>query len=408
MGTITSTLNPLTSSAVAALSIIHLIGVNCMYGLVYRNGYIQALLDLKNNGPHVLPGSDDPILTCFTGIKPIDQLLTLAGVMFSNVTDGSRPELSLYGFYFAGQLVSIFTIMTIEGLREGNAGGALSLYVPRDFLLGTFLLTNTSRYPLWGCAMQATGYGFTMPIWSILSLLCSNTVGSWSKDLAKSIRIKDPAYLDTLPRSLIIGYIVPTILMAVPISSNTLHQWLGGLWQGFPVWVALAQWSLKNIPWLWFQASNAKERLNNRYLLHSAYLFAFTLTSGSHLATFGTIAARDLFPSLFPEWARDTLTLKNVFVPPNPQNPGLKSSMAAAIHNFFQYDQYIGSIAALAWASTAWASSRKSGLGFKDWAWLVSQLVGVSLVGGPAGAMIALMWNRDESLLEDDDLWDDN
>lgn len=98
-----------------------------MYGLVYRNGYIEALINLKDHGPHYLPGSDNPILAYFTGIKPLDQVLTLAGVMFANVTDGSAPQLSLYGFYFAGQLVSIFTVMIIEGLRHGNKGGVMSL-----------------------------------------------------------------------------------------------------------------------------------------------------------------------------------------------------------------------------------------------------------------------------------------
>jgi hypothetical protein len=123
----TSPLGTMSKPAAAALSVFHLLGVNSMYGLVYRNGYIQALLDLKQHGPHFLPGSTNPILTFFTGIPPLDKLLTLAGVMFANVTDGSTPQLSLYGFQFAGQLVSIFTVMTIEALREGNGGGLVSL-----------------------------------------------------------------------------------------------------------------------------------------------------------------------------------------------------------------------------------------------------------------------------------------
>ena len=112
---------------VAALGLIHAFGVNSMYGLVYRNGYIQALINLWKNGPYVLPGSDVPILTKFTGLRVLDNVLTLAGVMFANINDGSTPQLSLYAFHFAGQLVPILTVFMIEGRRRGNRGNIISL-----------------------------------------------------------------------------------------------------------------------------------------------------------------------------------------------------------------------------------------------------------------------------------------
>jgi len=98
-----------------------------MYGLVYCNGYIDALLRLRDHGPHVLPGSNITILKRFTGIGLLDKALVLAGVMFANVTDGSTPQLSLYGFQFAGQLVPMFTVMMIEAARRGNKGNIISL-----------------------------------------------------------------------------------------------------------------------------------------------------------------------------------------------------------------------------------------------------------------------------------------
>jgi hypothetical protein len=98
-----------------------------MYGLIYRNGYIDALLELKAKGPHLLPGSTHPILARFTRIGLLDKAHTLAGVMFANITDGSAPHASLYGFHFGGQLVSIFSVMVIEGSREGNCDNLLRL-----------------------------------------------------------------------------------------------------------------------------------------------------------------------------------------------------------------------------------------------------------------------------------------
>ncbi|KAF2792470.1 hypothetical protein K505DRAFT_246593 [Melanomma pulvis-pyrius CBS 109.77] len=125
----------MTPLTVAALSVIDVYGMNSMYVLVYCSGYIKALINLKVHVPHYFPGSHNPILTYFTGIKPLDQVLTLAGVTFVNVTDGSAPQLSLYGFYFAGKLVSIFTVMIIEGVRDGNKGVSCHCKHPGSFVL---------------------------------------------------------------------------------------------------------------------------------------------------------------------------------------------------------------------------------------------------------------------------------
>lgn len=117
-----------TRVSIAAITLIHAFGVNSMYGLVWRNGYIQALLKLQEGGrPYFLPGSSTPILTTFTGIRPLDQVLTLAGVLFANINDGSAPQLSLYAFHFAGQLVSVFTVLLIEGRRRGSRRSVMAL-----------------------------------------------------------------------------------------------------------------------------------------------------------------------------------------------------------------------------------------------------------------------------------------
>ncbi|KAF2245918.1 hypothetical protein BU26DRAFT_58521 [Trematosphaeria pertusa] len=153
------------------------------------------------------------------------------------------------------------------------------------------------------------------------------------------------------------------------------------------------------------ETSPLDDRMENRSFLRRAYLFAFASTSISHVATFATIAARNLFPPLFSPLAQETLTLNQVFLPPYFRAPGPMESMAVGIHNFFQYDQYVGSTAALVWAAATRANSRKSAMTFKDWACLVGELVGVGLIAGPAGALVSLMWNRDDCVLSDDDLY---
>jgi hypothetical protein len=63
--------------------------------------------------------SSNPILTTYTFIRPLDQLLTFSTVLFANITDGSTPQLSLFAFQFTGQWASIMTIIIMESLREG-------------------------------------------------------------------------------------------------------------------------------------------------------------------------------------------------------------------------------------------------------------------------------------------------
>jgi hypothetical protein len=110
---------------VLILGVIQVFGADAMYGQVFRNGYIDALIRLRDVGPHHLPGSMTPILKRYVGIRQLDDLLVLASVLFANVRDGSRPELSLYAFQFAGQLVPIFAIVFVEGLRVGSGRNAL-------------------------------------------------------------------------------------------------------------------------------------------------------------------------------------------------------------------------------------------------------------------------------------------
>jgi hypothetical protein len=111
------------SRAALLLAATQLFGLNSMFGQVYRSGWVNAVLQIfSSSDPSVavLPGSQTPILKLYTGFRSLDKLLMLAAVMFVNVTNGSNPALSLYAIQFGGQLVPVFAVMMIEGLRAGN------------------------------------------------------------------------------------------------------------------------------------------------------------------------------------------------------------------------------------------------------------------------------------------------
>src|SRR5690606_33576065 len=104
-----------------------ILGLRSMYGLIYQHGYYDALFRLMKEGPYVLPGSTTPMLTFYCGVPPLDRLLTLASVMFANVTDGSCPQLSLYAVHFAGQFLGVLLLIMIEASRGRNRSSSFRL-----------------------------------------------------------------------------------------------------------------------------------------------------------------------------------------------------------------------------------------------------------------------------------------
>lgn len=109
------------------LSILLIVAFDSMWGFIFRNGYYDALVRLRDIGPHLLPGSNTPLQERYTGIGPVDYWLTVLQAVFANIFDGTAPKLSIYAFYFAGQLVPVITVMCVEGYREGNKENVISL-----------------------------------------------------------------------------------------------------------------------------------------------------------------------------------------------------------------------------------------------------------------------------------------
>lgn len=72
--------------------------------------------------------------TVYSHIRPLDATLTSLIPFFWQVVTGETPELSLFGIYMGGQLLSCLALVLIEGERKGNARGGVGLYVfPSSF-----------------------------------------------------------------------------------------------------------------------------------------------------------------------------------------------------------------------------------------------------------------------------------
>ncbi|KAH6678746.1 hypothetical protein B0J14DRAFT_635823 [Halenospora varia] len=185
--------------------------------------------------------------------------------------------------------------------------------------------------------------------------------------MAQSIRPRSTNELDDLIPSMILGYVVPTLLMAIPFPSLVLHQWLGGFWQGYPVWVTPIQYG---IGFCSFQSFKWRSDVSDRNL------------KAVPNSVLGPCSQYLDFPK--------RLSSATILV------------MAIGILNFSHHDQYVGSTAAIVWAATLWVKVCKQGMSLKKWLWLVGKIFRISIVAGPGAAVVSLIWNRDELILHED------
>ena len=162
-----------------------------------------------------------------------------------------------------------------------------------------------------------------MPLYAISHLLLSPTSTPARPILAQVVRMRDVLFVKILGPSILLGYVLPSILLAIPTFLPVLHQWLGGLWQGFPVWIILLQyaWKFRNLgfgsttreddPPLFSERTTASDRIDKNETPHSAYIFAFGVSAATHLTTLCIFGARQIFPSLFSP----VLNFHDVFLP---------------------------------------------------------------------------------------------
>lgn len=87
------------------------------------------MVQVRDVGPRVLPGTTAPLRTSYTGIYRLDQQLAALCLFFWQLVDGSQPNASLLSFHFAGQIAAGWGILTMEKLRSGNRGRIIALQV---------------------------------------------------------------------------------------------------------------------------------------------------------------------------------------------------------------------------------------------------------------------------------------
>ncbi|KAL8860627.1 MAG: hypothetical protein Q9178_002980 [Gyalolechia marmorata] len=302
------------------------------------------MAEIRDNGPHVLPFSDKVALKrVYTGVGPIDYQLTTLMLFFYNILDGSHPHASLQAYQFVGQLITGWSLLVLESLRESNRGRLIS------FKLSDFL--------------------------------------------------PHPAKLQSIPYSITIGFVTPTILMALPapsVISYEKKQLFIAIWQAFPLWVGICQIGIPVLRSLFIDDVTPK-RTNTQIIDSMRRIYATMLVVAvvTRISSWTISISAILFPGIFAPEVGSLLKPSKVFGPA-AATPSVKMpSLAAGSFQLLQYDEMIGGTAMVLWSASLYSNAIGS-KGLADWASLAMKGIVILALAGPQGLAVAAVWARDE------------
>lgn len=316
------------------------------------------------------------------------------------------------------QFAAGWTIMLLETVRVGNRGRVVSY-------AGIF-----------GLMVQNISWTITLPVWLSLHLLTSPIADigqEGSRSTAwKALGVYNPWDTILVPLSVVQAFIVPAVLMSLPPSllnhSAAAHYGWNAVWQAFPLWNVLILAILRRTPLANDASSSGEERGRPRTKatadpaqeppsVSCVYNFALVLVISTHVPTLAVSLLPDSLRSFLVSstpFLSDYLsslitrgTFVDIFVPQSwPFSPHqltvvptayASGDLAPLAAQFLQYDLLVASVPFFLWALyLRQASTRDANLYdalVKAGLWLV--------IGGPSGAVIVLLKQRDSDVTED-------
>jgi hypothetical protein len=230
-----------------------------------------------------------------------------------------------------------------------------------------------------------------MPLYFALNLQTSPTSSTISSPGIVTSITSDPRELIALPASVLLGYVLPAVMMALPsprFSTFVSHQYLIAVWQFFPIWVALIQLLIKRL--LPTPSSIIKNTSRNQQYIYAArivYIFGLLIPAIMQLSTlYLLVKTGPLSLSLF--------NASTVFLPPLLSDAKVDSFAHGVLH-LLQWDMIFACGAALLWASYLYYSVKTH----VSWIGMIAKLVLLIVLFGPGGAALAIVWDRDEFIL---------
>ena len=250
--------------------------------------------------------------------------------------------------------------------------------------------------------MQNLGFAPAVPMFLAFHLWTSSVVDQpWPEAI-----FIDQTQLKALPVSFVLGYIVPTIAMALPeprIISLPQKEAFCALWQAFPFTIYLVQL----ITALLISSSTPSHtslsgtQKNANFLRNLRYVYVFGLACSAiiHLGTWTLSICSLLFPIIFAPGVATLLHPANVFGLTSLLSEVKAPSPGDGVKWVLQWDFAIGGAAMLVWAATLRLYAEPKQPGFLAYLGRFLSLGVASAVVGPAGAALLAVWERDELVM---------
>lgn len=257
-----------------------------------------------------------------------------------------------------------------------------------------------------GVIFQNITYTVSVPIYLIIHLLTSPTSAPSPAPSTFAISSHD---LYVLPSSLFGAFVLPTVMMSLPVPdlvSATAHYNWQAAWQIFPLTQSLAHHTYKRLtapiafkPDSWPQLDALYRGIALLSFAPQTALLAIAATPAS--------AVPDALFSYLPFLTRDVfvhVTLRSAFIPLLPWNSPVVESvarkavvspegLAELVKLFLQWDVYVGGAAVLVWGVFVYSVARPEKA---FWGSTLPRVLGWTVLGGPVGAAVMLLWERDE------------
>ena len=250
---------------------------------------------------------------------------------------------------------------------------------------------------VWGVFVQNAAYAVIIPFWCTAYLSTSRMVSSRRvSDLLVNV-----PNLAGIAISMILGYILPTILMSLPAPSiidYDLKQWLMTFWQFFPVLVSAVQGV---VPYLLPSSGEGNAESNANMLRSMRVLYAGLLTIAGigQASTMTLILTSKFFPGLFAPEFVGVFNPSKVFLPAAVSPSTKMPSIGAGALLFLQYDHLIGSTSVALWSTVLFVNTYRNGATNQSVALMIVGGVIMMALTGPLGYATACVWARDKLII---------
>ncbi|KAH8433862.1 uncharacterized protein LDX57_011499 [Aspergillus melleus] len=391
-------LNP--KALLCAFGVIGFLGTHGRTGADGSTALISNALESPN--PYNLPGTHSALHKTFTGLPPVDFIISMLVLFWWETIDGSHPATSAIGLYFLGQLLPCIVITYLNALR----GNKPSLVKPT----------------LWLTLFQIGSVGATSFIWALAYTMRSPTTHAILEpqvlQISSLISCLDYAWL--LVPALLLGYVLPAFLMGLPptLVSNTFTQYALAAWNMYPAVVSVLLYLLRTVFARFIRRPAAEHgestlvkaksptreaETSHLHAVRVTTIATLVLSSTMHLFIVGLSITTLLFPSIFKPAYVNELSPRAIFIPPVAPGPRALTP-GDGVRGFLLWDQVAGysTVLLVVLLELRGALKAAQGLGSKaptPSAWIIGALgVGLSLVLGPGSACLVASWARDEIL----------